>query len=202
MNVQPMEVLCTITNADQRLSPQGDASLEVTYDCHLSQYPTRSFCNNQEMLYLADVPKPIVKMLVLIPGKLKNNKPDDGTFYNYWWNIQGEAVEGSGGPVAPWDARDPATVLYEPSKGTPSVVTPPSPAKNSDNTWWSWGQRLQQDDAQSRSRELSIEKQTALKEARLAAEAFIRANESTTDEDEYIATVRRFYEGFVDLLMS
>ena len=85
MNIEPMEIFCTITGADQRISPQGSPNLEITFDCHLSNYPTRSFCDNPELFYLADAPKPIEKMLSLKPTKPKNNK-QNRYYQSMSWN--------------------------------------------------------------------------------------------------------------------
>ena len=229
MNVETMEVFCTITGADQRISPQGDPSLEITFDCQFSQFPTRSFCNNSALFYLADAPKPISKMLVLTPSKTKNNKPDDGTFYNYYWNIASESASNGGAPpvtapAAPWDtpaANSPAPPVAFPGatvvglSGSAPTAPPPSPAGNTDAMWWSWGDRLRTDVDLQREKAVSIEHQIALKEARLATEWYLTTVGETAghgpwmeglDPSEgvaaYIETVGKIYQGFTDLLMS
>lgn len=208
MNISPMDLLCTITSADQKLSPLGDPSIDISYDCSLSKFSTKSFCTNPDLFYLADEPKPVEKMLALIPTNTKPNKPDDGVFYNYYWNVVKEvAVTAQPAAQTPWA---PAAKPVQAAEGSAPAAEPSKANGNTDATWWSWGDRLRTDADIQRDRKVSIEHQSALKEARLATDFLLTWRRQSGNEpegetdpvDDYIATLGRIYQGMVDLLMS
>ena len=77
---------------------------QAPYGSGYSKYPTSMFVHGDEATVeeiadlLGKVPTGTVVRFSLVPGKLKDEKPDDGEYPNYFWNVDG-VVDVSGQPV-------------------------------------------------------------------------------------------------------
>lgn len=192
MQVQPMEVTCEITAAEHRMGPNGP-SINVTYSCQYSQHPVHSFCTNEDLFGLPEAVKPVTKTLLLTPAKLKDNKPDDGVFYNYWWNIVREATGGQSADAPAAPARPPQ------GNGQPAT----GPETRSDQTWWSWGQKLASEERSKAETNRSIQLQVALKESRLATEYLLTTNPGEALSPQvYGSMLRPIFEAMVKMMQE